>query len=131
MRFGEWLYSKRRELRLTQGELARRAGISTSYVSTLERGQPHALTNASPQPAPDVVEAIAKVLGEDIDAVRVLAGYAPNNDNSTFIDITKDITMVLKQSDVSEDDLEEYERAVSTAVAIAEQRIAEKRKQQT
>lgn len=76
MQFGKWLHDKRKEKRLTQGELAAKAGISTSYVSTLEREQPHGITNANPQPTAEVVESLARVLDQDVDEARTLAGYA-------------------------------------------------------
>lgn len=79
MSFGKWLSAKRREAGLTQGQLARKAGISTSYVSTLERQQPHSITDAPPQPAIDVVESLAKALNENLDDARLAAGYAPKN----------------------------------------------------
>jgi len=77
--FGKWLFEKRKAAHLTQGQLAKRAGISTSYVSTIEREERHHLTNAPPQPTLDVVDAIAKALGEPIDEARIAAGYAPEN----------------------------------------------------
>lgn len=77
--FGKWLRDSRKRAGLTQGELGKRAKISTSYVSTLERGERHHLTNAPPQPAPDVVEAIGEALGVPIDEARLAAGYAPKN----------------------------------------------------
>lgn len=75
--FGKWLHSNRKAAGMTQGQLAERAGISTSYVSTLERDERHHLTNAPPQPAIDVVESIAKALNVPTDEARLAAGYAP------------------------------------------------------
>lgn len=77
--FGKWLLDNRKAARLTQGELAKRAGISTSYVSTLEREEPHHITNAPPQPAINVVESIAQSLGVEIDDALLAAGYAPRS----------------------------------------------------
>lgn len=79
MSFGKWLYNQRKEARLTQGELARRAHISTSYVSTLEREQEHTVTGALPQPDREIVIDLAKVLNADIDEALLAAGYAPKN----------------------------------------------------
>ncbi len=75
--FGKWLFDRRKAARLTQGQVAERAGISISYVSTLERSERHHLTNAPPRPAIEVVEAIAKALDAPLDEARLVAGYAP------------------------------------------------------
>jgi transcriptional regulator with XRE-family HTH domain len=128
MTFGKWLLERRREKGLTQGELARRANISTSYVSTLERSEPHSITNTSPQPTAEVVESIAKALGVETDEARLAAGYAARNGSSTNIDISDDVRLILLGKDISPEDREEYERAVSLAVAMAKQRIEEKNK---
>lgn len=75
--FGKWLFDRRKAARMTQGQVAKRAGISTSYVSTLEREERHHLTNAPPRPAIAVVESIAKALDAPADEARLAAGYAP------------------------------------------------------
>ncbi len=77
--FGTWLLEKRREKRLTQGQLGERAGLSTSYVSTIERGQRHSTTNAVPRPTEQTVEKLAAALGVDIDDARIAAGYLPKS----------------------------------------------------
>lgn len=79
MNFGEWLYSKRKEAGLTQGQLAEKAHISTSYVSTLERQQEHTVTGATPQPDREIVVSLAKVLKTDVSEALFAAGYAPKN----------------------------------------------------
>lgn len=79
MKFGEWLRLARKTARLTQGEVAKRAGISTSYVSTLERNAGHPITEAEPQPKLEVVDSIARAVGVEIDEARLAAGYAPQS----------------------------------------------------
>lgn len=74
---GKWLYASRKAAGLTQGELARKAQISTSYVSTLEREEPHHITNASPRPAVSIVDAIAKAVNKPVNEARLIFGYAP------------------------------------------------------
>lgn len=51
MTFGKWLKDKRKEARMTQETLAAKARLSTSYISALERHQPHSTTDAEPQPS--------------------------------------------------------------------------------
>jgi transcriptional regulator with XRE-family HTH domain len=77
MTFGQWLIEKRAESRLTQGELAKRAGISTNYVSALERDEPNAKDGSPRRPRLDKVDAIAKALNVSVDEARLAAGYAP------------------------------------------------------
>ena len=68
--FGEWLRKRRQEARLSQDELAARAGISKSYISTLERHAPHPKTGAPPQPTFETVDALAQALGIPIPVAR-------------------------------------------------------------
>jgi|GEM_PF-6281926 len=77
--FGRLLYGKRKDKKLTQGAVARRAGVSTSYVSTLEREQHHIITNAPPMPTLEVVDSLAKAVEGDQDEFRSAAGYMPKS----------------------------------------------------
>lgn len=79
MSFGKWLAEKRIAARLTQGALAKRAGISITYVSALERDEPNAKDGSPRRPRLDKVERLAKALSVPIDEARVAAGYAPLN----------------------------------------------------
>lgn len=51
MSFGKWLVETRERVGLTQRELGERAGISTTYVSGLEREEPSARDGSPPPPA--------------------------------------------------------------------------------
>jgi transcriptional regulator with XRE-family HTH domain len=72
---GEWIRTRRLELRLRQADVAERAGVSVSYISTLEREQPHSMTGAELRPEPEKVKAIAKALQSDPNALLSLYGY--------------------------------------------------------
>lgn len=76
MQFGEWLKHHRKQLRLTQRDLAERTGISFSYISTLEREQPHSITGKSIQPKRDVVESLARAVNGNVEEALHAAGYA-------------------------------------------------------
>lgn len=54
-RFGELIRSKRREMNLTQDEIAARIGISTPYIGHLESGKRH--------PSDKIVTKLAEALG--------------------------------------------------------------------
>lgn len=74
--FGHWLQERRKDAGMRQSDVAKRAGVSTSYISTLERGQKHSVTGAQLRPEPDKVEAIAKAVGGDVNEALALCGYA-------------------------------------------------------
>jgi transcriptional regulator with XRE-family HTH domain len=77
MTFGKWLSEKRQEARLTQQQLAKRAGISPNYVSALERDEPNTKDGLPRRPREDKVERIAKALRVSLDDALLAAGYAP------------------------------------------------------
>jgi transcriptional regulator with XRE-family HTH domain len=77
MTFGKWLAAKREAVGMTQPQLAKRAGISVSYVSALERDEPNAKDGSPRRPRIEKVDKIAKALGVLIDDAREAAGYAP------------------------------------------------------
>lgn len=73
--FGQWLSEKRNEARLTQEQLAKRAGISANYVSALERDEPNARDGSPRRPRIEKVERIAKALSVDPNEALDAAGY--------------------------------------------------------
>lgn len=77
--FGSWVRSHRKKLGLTQTEIAHKAGVSPSYISTLERRQPHTVTGVPVTPERDKVLSIAKAVGGSADEALVLCGYMPEN----------------------------------------------------
>lgn len=80
-KFGDWLRERRTELKMLQSDVARRAGVSTSYISTLERGQKHSITGAELRPEPNKVIAISKAISADPDEALRLNGYLPQGSN--------------------------------------------------
>ncbi len=71
--FAALIYERRRELRLTQAEVAQRLGVHTNYVGYLEKG--------ARQPSARTLAAMCQVL--DLDRRRVLAQLRPE-----FRDVT-------------------------------------------
>lgn len=77
MTFGKWLITKRKDRRLTQLELAQRAGVSVSYISAMERDGPAGRDGSPRRPHIDKIDRLAKALGCPLDEARLAAGYAP------------------------------------------------------
>ena len=75
-RFGKWLKGMRHRQGLTQDELARRCGISASYVSRLEHESDRTKNGDPCQPSPKVVEAMAAALRVPVEEARLAAGYS-------------------------------------------------------
>ena len=74
---GEWLRRHRKANDLLQSEVAERARVSVSYISTLERGQKHSTTDAALRPERDKAVAIARAVQGNPDELLLLYGYAP------------------------------------------------------
>jgi transcriptional regulator with XRE-family HTH domain len=77
MTFGQWLKTKRAELRISGGDLETRSGVSRQYISNLERELKQEKSGKPVQPSIEIVDKIAKALNSDIDEARIAAGYAP------------------------------------------------------
>jgi transcriptional regulator with XRE-family HTH domain len=75
---GEWILRHRKAKGLRQWDVAQRAGVSVSYISTLERGQKHSETNVDIQPDREKVIAIAKAVGGNPDELLLLYEFAPS-----------------------------------------------------
>lgn len=85
--FNKWLESARKSAGLTQGELARRAGCTRAYISSLERGVIEGASNEPIKPSLKIVDAIARGLGVPSQIPRRLAGYhAPAADGVSEIE---------------------------------------------
>lgn len=78
--FGKWLLRHRKALDLKQGEVAARAQVSVSYISTLEREQPHSTSGEEIKPDRDKIARIAKAVGGNVNEALRLTGYAPKED---------------------------------------------------
>ena len=74
--FGEWLLRHRKALEMKQSDVASRANVSVSYISTIERDQPHSITGAKLTPEREKVIAIAKAVNGDINEALELCGYS-------------------------------------------------------
>lgn len=83
MSFGDWLREKINERQLSNAALARRAGVSPTYIGNLVRDYSQNTKSGKVRPSEEVVERIAKALGVDVDvdAARLAAGYASQSES--------------------------------------------------
>lgn len=126
MSFGDWLREKRVQKHLRQADVARRAGVSVSYISTIERNARHSTSNARLQPQRDAVIAIANALGEDVTEALMIAGYAPEEPEKLDILERDDIRVALFTGSIPPEHLEEFKRTIEIAVEIFERQMREK-----
>ena len=84
--FGAVFRTIRKSKGLNQDEVAERAGLSTSYISAVERGVAN--------PKLDTVESLAKGIGVD---PQVLFRFSATSDN--FTDVKKRLISALEQCD--------------------------------
>lgn len=126
MRFGDWLREKRLERGWRQADVAKRAGVSLSYISAIERGERHHLSDSPTLPKRDVVIAIARALGEDVTETLMIAGYAPEEPSKLDILERDDIKIALFTGTIPPEHLEEFKRTIEIAVEIFERQMREK-----
>lgn len=115
--FGDWLKRHRKELGLHQREVARTAGVSTSYISTLERGQKHSITGADLVPDRAKVVEIAKAVKGSVDEALRLFGYTSANDDERFMLPDGVIVEFTRTSHLSDEQKDKIVALIKTLVA--------------
>ena len=85
--FGRRLARWRKTAGLTQGELARRVGVTPTYISHLEREVGPAGSGQKLRPMIEVVDAIAAALDVPLAEVRCAAGYDPPEETSASCEV--------------------------------------------
>ena len=81
MSFGDWLRGQIQKNHLSNAEVARRAGVSGTYISNLVRDfSPNMTSNQAPRPSEKVVTRIAAALNAPENEARLAAGYAPKGE---------------------------------------------------
>lgn len=115
-----------KELGITNAELARRAGLSRSYIGNIvnetaptKSGQYHL--------SPESLSKVAKAL--DVTQTEILASldYLSNEVDRTYIDVAPEVRVSVLKKDVTPEDSEEFRQAFQVAYRIALQRIDDKR----
>jgi transcriptional regulator with XRE-family HTH domain len=125
--FGAWFQDQRELAGVSQTQAAKAAGVHVVQLSRIENGH----SGVKRDNLVGLVDAVNNLsTGHRINKEEALnkAGFAATGFENTTIDVTDDIQLILLGKDISPEDREEYERAVEMAVAIARQRIEEKKK---
>jgi transcriptional regulator with XRE-family HTH domain len=79
-RFAEWLEAEFRKSSFkSYSELADRAGLKRSTVSSLVTAKPQSATGKASQPKVNTVTRLATALDVDLDQALLMAGHAPQN----------------------------------------------------
>lgn len=132
MTFGKWIEKTRKAAGLEQKEVAQRSGLSTAYISQLERHQPHLITNADPQPSRKSVLKIARALNVPAAEALEAAGWSPDENQSLSVEINigNEVKAILLRGkkDFTPDEIEDYHNMMQTASEVALKLIKEKRK---
>lgn len=82
MTFGDWLRQKIKENHFSNAEVARRVGVSPTYIGNLVRDYSPNTKSGKAKPSEEVLKNIVEVVGGDLDEARLAAGYAPKNGTS-------------------------------------------------
>lgn len=87
--FGRRLARWREAAGLTQGEVARRIGVTPIYIAHLEREAGAAAGSQKMRPMIEVVDAIARALDVPLAEVRCAAGYDPPAESSASYEVVR------------------------------------------
>jgi len=77
MTFGEWLRTRINDLGLSNAEVARRAGVSATYIGNLIRDYSPNTKTGRVQPSAEVVRNIGAAVGAAPADALIAAGYLP------------------------------------------------------
>jgi len=125
MTFAEWLNVNRKKAGLTQAEVAKRSGLSFSYISTLERDQPHSLTGRKIAPTRAKVTAIAKAVGGDINDALTASGFTSLEPSPLNAEISRRVALLEKE--VLEGEQEEVIQEIDVAFNMIKARLEARR----
>jgi transcriptional regulator with XRE-family HTH domain len=125
--FGAWLKHQRELASVPQNAAAKKANIHVVQLSRIENGH-SGVKRDNLVLIVDAINGLSKGHIINKDEALKKAGFALTGAENVTIDVGEDVRLILLDRDVSPEDQEEYERAVALAVAMAKQRILEKRK---
>jgi transcriptional regulator with XRE-family HTH domain len=115
-----------KELKLTNAELARRAGLSRSYIGNIIN-QTAPTKSGQYVLSPDAVDRLAKALEINQTDILETMDYLSDLSERTYIDVSPDVRISVLKKELSPDDADEIRSAFQIAYQIALQRIEDKR----
>ena len=116
--FGNYIRNLRLKKKIGQRELARKIGVSASYLNDIEQ-------NKRPSPRVEVLEALINVLEADIPTINDLAGLSKNDlppDVIEFIRGSSELVSLLrliKAYNLTDQEIMEFENIINTSKAKA------------
>ena len=116
--FGNYIRNLRLKKQIGQRELARKIGVSASYLNDIEQ-------NKRPSPRVEVLEALTDVLEADIPTINDLAGLSKNDlppDILEFIRGSSELVSLLrliKAYNLTDQEIMEFENIMNTSKAKA------------
>jgi len=116
--FGNYIRNLRLKKQIGQRELARKIGVSASYLNDIEQ-------NKRPSPRVEVLEALINVLEADIPTINDLAGLSKNDlppDVIEFIRGSSELVSLLrliKAYNLTDQEIMEFENFMNTSRAKA------------
>ena len=124
MTFGDWLRQQIKLRNLSNAEVARRAKVSATYIGNLVRDFAPNTKSGVGKPSEDVLAAIVKAVGGNLNEARLAAGYAPENASQQPTPIIEAIAQSGNLSDA------DYELTANFIRLLNEQRGKEKEKKE-
>ena len=116
--FGNYIRHQRLKKQIGQRELARKIGVSASYLNDIEQ-------NKRPSPRVEVLKALTNVLDGDIPTINALAGLSKNDlppDILEFIRGRSELVSLLrliKAYNLTDQEIMEFENIMNTSKAKA------------
>lgn len=129
MHFGKSLYTWRKAKGLTQEDLAVAVAVNVSYISNLERNFSATTKSGKPRPSEDLCARFAKVLGRELDEVRLAAGYAPS-DQRAMIEVEGLRFAPHHAEQYTPEELEELKQTIEVSYGIFKKRVEERKKRE-
>lgn len=125
--FGAWLQHQRELANVSQVQAAKAANIHVVQLSRIENGH-SGIKRDNLVNLIDAINRLSKGHLINTDEALKKAGFAATGAENLTLEIDEDVRLILMREDISAEDVEEYQRAVELAVAMAKRRIIEKRK---
>lgn len=96
MTFGDWLREQIKKAGLSNAEVARRTGLSPTYIGNLVRDHSPNTKKGKGRPSEFTVEKIAKAVNGNLNTALTAAGFVPKNEALISHEIFQGITVTFQ-----------------------------------